>query len=116
MLPEQKGVGRPRRYCKQGCRQQAHIARKLAGARGLGPDEILISREELEELQGLLYGLETALEDVESDLAGSQGDAKAYREALDWLVTAATPLAAFWLHPVAVYGDSKLAPSADSTT
>ena len=69
VLPTRQGLGRPCVYCKQGCRQQAHIARKLAAARGLGPDEVLISRAALEELHGLLYGLQAALEDVDGDLA-----------------------------------------------
>ncbi|HDH25923.1 MAG TPA: hypothetical protein ENH00_07005 [Actinobacteria bacterium] len=114
-LPRRKGPGRPRRYCKQSCRQQAHIARKLADARGLGADDVLVSRRDLEELQGLLYGLETALEDVAGDLAaGSDGDA--YREAFEWLRATAEPLAVFWMEPKAAHIGSKLAPRADSTT
>ncbi|NOY54844.1 MAG: hypothetical protein GXP34_02560 [Actinobacteria bacterium] len=115
-LPKRKGPGRPRRYCKQSCRQQAHIARKLANAHGLGADDVLVSRGDLEELQGLLYGLETALEDVAGDLDGAGADGAAYREAFEWLRTAAEPLAAFWMEPKAAHSGSKVAPRADSTT
>ncbi|NIA24697.1 MAG: hypothetical protein GWP04_03925 [Gammaproteobacteria bacterium] len=116
MLPRRAGPGRPRRYCKQSCRQQAHIARKLADAHGLGADEVLVSRRDLEELQGLLYGLETALEDVAGDLETAGVDGDAYREAFEWLRGAAEPLAAFWMEPKAAQMGSKLAPCADSTT
>jgi hypothetical protein len=92
-------MGRPRVYCKQGCRQQAHIARKLAATRGLERDEVLISRAALEELQGLLYGLQTALEDVDGDLAAADDADHAYREAFDWLRRACRPLGEFWIEP-----------------
>jgi len=100
VLPRHQALGRPRVYCKQGCRQQAHIARKLAATRGLGPEEVLISRAALEELQGLLYGLQTALEDVEDDLVS--GTDQAYREAFDWLRRACLPLAEYWIEPRAL--------------
>ncbi len=101
-LPRQQALGRPRVYCKQGCRQQAHIARKLAATRGLKPDEVLVSRAALEELQGLLYGLQTALEDVEGDLVSVGGTDQAYREAFDWLRRACLPLADLWIEPRAL--------------
>lgn len=101
-LPRKQALGRPRIYCKQGCRQQAHIARKLATARGLGPDEVLISRGGLEELQGLLYGLQTALEDVDQDLRSATDEAQAYREAFMWLRNACEPLAEYWIEPRAI--------------
>jgi len=102
VLPRRQALGRPRVYCKQGCRQQAHIARKLAATRGLGPDEVLISKAALEELQGLLYGLQTALEDVQEDLAAVGGSDQAYREAFDWLRRACLPLAEYWIEPRAL--------------
>ena len=54
-LPDREGPGRPRRYCKAGCRQQAHLARKLAASHGLGDDDVIIDRQRLEELQGQVY-------------------------------------------------------------
>ncbi len=100
-LPQQGGAGRRRIYCKQGCRQQAHIARKLAASHGLGPDELIISRRDLEELQGHLYGLQAALEDVEDDLeqARRSGREPDYREAFEWLRASAVPLRSFWVEP-----------------
>lgn len=75
----------------------------------------MVSRYDLEELQGLLYGLQSAIEDVDSDLKDSDGAADAYREAFDWLRSATEPLASFWLEPKAVHAASKLAPPTDST-
>jgi hypothetical protein len=89
-------------YCKQGCRQQAHIARKMAASRGLAPDEVLISKAQLEELQGLLYGLHTAMEDVQGDLEAYTDAEQAYREAFDWLHRACVPLTRFWVEPKAI--------------
>jgi len=95
---EQTGRGRPRRYCRQGCRQQAHLARKLAAVHGLGDDDVVVSREHLEELQSLLYCLQAAIEDVDRDLADTDDPAE-QRAALRWLLENARPLAAVWIEP-----------------
>ena len=92
------GPGRPRRFCRPGCRQQAYLARKLAGAHGLGDDDVIVPREALEDLQSRLYCLQAALEDVERDLAASAEPADV-AEALDWLRENARPLAEVWIEP-----------------
>jgi hypothetical protein len=92
------GPGRPRRYCRQGCRQQAFLARKLAAAHGLGDDDVIVSRERVEEWQSHLYCLQAALEDVDRDL-GTSKDPKEVREALDWLLENCAPLRTFWVEP-----------------
>lgn len=97
-LPERKGPGRPRRYCRPGCRQQAHLARKLAAAHGLADADVIVHRQRLEELQGALYCLAAAVEDVDRDLAGEH-DAQDVREALDWLLENARPVATTWIEP-----------------
>lgn len=99
-LPERTGTGRPRRYCRPGCRQQAHIARKFAAAHGLGDDDVIIDRLQLEELQGALYCLQAAIEDVDGDVAGSPS-AREVRTALDWLLDNARPVADLWIEPKA---------------
>ncbi len=103
-LAPRPGPGRPRRYCRQGCRQQAHLARKLAAAHGLGDDDVIVSRVALDELQGRLYCLQASLEDVERDLAamdrvGTGDDAGELRQILAWLVENAVPAAALWIEP-----------------
>jgi hypothetical protein len=92
------GRGRPRLYCRQGCRQQAHLARKLAGAHGLGDDDVIVSRDRLEDLQGRLYGLQAALEDIERDLDRST-EPDDVADALAWLRENAEPLREVWIEP-----------------
>lgn len=77
------------------------MARKLATAHGLGPDDLIISRRDLEELQGHLYGLQAALEDVDGDFdqARRAGLAIDYREAYEWLYASAQPLRSTWIEP-----------------
>ncbi|MCU1353465.1 MAG: hypothetical protein JWM05_2674, partial [Acidimicrobiales bacterium] len=41
------------------------MARKLAAAHGLGDDDVIVARDELEQLQGALYCLQAAIEDVD---------------------------------------------------
>jgi len=77
------------------------MARKLATAHGLGADHLIISRRDLEELQGHLYGLQAALEDVDSDhdqakRAGMEFD---YQDAYKWLYANAQPLRSTWIEP-----------------
>lgn len=92
------GRGRPRRYCRQGCRQAAHLARKLAGAHGLGDDDVIVSRTVLEDLQGRLYCLQAAIEDVDRDLAASDAPDEV-AGALRWLMENARPVAEVWVEP-----------------
>ena len=98
-MVDQPAVGRKRRYCRQSCRQQAYLARKLAGAHDLAPDEVVVRRDELTDLQDRVYALQAALEDVAGDLAEADGPADV-RRALDWLVAQATPVAELWITPV----------------
>lgn len=90
------GPGRPREFCRPGCRQQAHVARKLAAAHGLGPDDVIIGRAALEELQSALYCLQAAIQDVDQDLKIADGPADV-RAALRWLLDNARPLADLWI-------------------
>lgn len=98
-LPDAARTGRPRRYCRAGCRQQAHLARKLAAVHGLSDGDVIVDREKLEELQGVLYCLQAAIEDVERDLAAGTPSGTEVREALEWLLVNARPAAACWVEP-----------------
>jgi hypothetical protein len=77
------------------------VARRFAAAHGLGDDDVIVSREKLEELQSRLYVLQAALEDVDRDLARSSepGDVA---EALVWLIENARPVAELWIEPRAL--------------
>ncbi len=59
---------------------------------------MIVDRRRLEELQGALYCLEAAIEDVDRDLAGKPTAAEV-REALTWLLDNARPAAACWIEP-----------------
>jgi hypothetical protein len=74
------------------------MARKLAEAHGLADDDVIVRRDDLEELQSLLYCLEAAIEDVDRDLAESNR-ADDVRQALRWLLENARPLAEVWIEP-----------------
>lgn len=54
--------------------------------------ELIVTRAALDELRDKLYVLEAAIEDVERDLVDAEGE-QAYRDALEWLLAAARPLA-----------------------
>jgi hypothetical protein len=92
------GPGRPRRFCRDGCRQQAYLARKLAATHGLGDDDVIVSRDALEDLQSRLYCLQAALEDIGRDLARSS-EPSDVADALAWLRENAAPLASAWIEP-----------------
>jgi len=74
------------------------MARKLAGAHGLGDDDLIVSRTQLDELQSRLYCLQAALQDVDRDLAVADGP-NDVREALAWLRENAQPVAQLWIEP-----------------
>ncbi|MFP5332228.1 MAG: hypothetical protein ACLGHX_07725 [Acidimicrobiia bacterium] len=100
-FPIPAGPGRPPRFCRRSHRQRAYEARRLAEAHGLGPDDVLIGRRSFEELRDLLYRIETALQDVDSDLAGG-ADASEYREALWHLYRTAAAVRTVAFEPTAI--------------
>lgn len=90
-LPERVGPGRPRRYCRQACRQAAYVAGQRRSELGLSEQELVVTRRALEDLRDRLYVLEAAVEDVERDLEEGETD-QVLRDALRWLLAAARPL------------------------
>lgn len=96
-LPVRAGPGRPRQYCRQSCRQQAYLARKLAEAHGLGDDEMIVARDDLEAIQDRVALLAQAIDDLERDRRqGGGSDVEAYR----WLLDHAREVASVRLEPV----------------
>lgn len=91
MLPARKGPGRPREFCGGACRQQDYLRRLRASDAGLAEHELIVTREELDDLYDRLYVLEAAVQDVEQDLAG-EPTLEDYRDAVAWLLEAAKPL------------------------
>jgi hypothetical protein len=88
-------TGRPRAYCRASCRQRDYEARRRGEEVGLSESELIVARSQLDALHDALYVLEAAIEDVERDLdrPADQLDTTDYREALDWLLAAARPVA-----------------------
>lgn len=80
-------------FCSQRCRQWDWVARQRARELQLSENELVVAREELDALHDELYVLACAVEDVERDLgAAGRPTASELRDAVDWLLTAATPL------------------------
>ncbi|MGI9603250.1 MAG: hypothetical protein ACR2QE_15285 [Acidimicrobiales bacterium] len=59
------GPGRPRRYCRQGCRQSSYLARRLAAASGLDGQTTVVATVAWEELLDRRFELELALGDLD---------------------------------------------------
>ncbi|HEX8804644.1 MAG TPA: hypothetical protein VF743_10630 [Acidimicrobiales bacterium] len=91
MLAVRPGPGRRREFCGDSCRQMDYQARRRASAAGLGDDELIVSRHELDDLQDRLYALEAAVEDVEHDLLEAR-TVDDHRAAVRHLLEAARPL------------------------
>jgi hypothetical protein len=92
-LVERTGPGRPQVFCRQACRQAAYVAGRRRDELGLSETELVVARQELDELRDKLYVLEAAIEDVDRDLAAAEGE-EDLREALAWILAAARPLIA----------------------
>lgn len=92
-LPARKGPGRPRRFCSARCRQWDWVAHQRASELELSEGELVIAREQLDELHDELYVLACAVDDVERDLAASRRrTVTELTDAVHWLLDAARPL------------------------
>ncbi len=85
------GPGRPRLFCKAACRQADYVARQRTAELGINEAELIITRSALDDLRDRLYVLETAVDDVDQDLAAAT-TVQELQDALDWLLAAARPL------------------------
>jgi hypothetical protein len=90
-LPPPAATGRPRQYCRATCRQRDFEARQRSAEAGLAESELVVTRQQLDELLDQLYVLEAAVEDVERDLRGTPTK-QDYADAVQWLLQAARPL------------------------
>lgn len=88
------GPGRPREYCRRSCRQRDYEARRRSAELGIGDAHLVVARAELDDLHDRLYELHAAIEDAERDLAAADPPGERdYREALEWVLSVARPLA-----------------------
>lgn len=92
-LPAPASTGRPRLYCRQSCRQQDYEARTRSSELRLGDNELVVVRNEFDELRDAAHVLAYAVDDTERDLRAATNATKAeLREMLDWLLEAARPV------------------------
>lgn len=93
VLPEQ-GMGRPRQFCSQACRQWHWVGQQRARELHLSEHELVVTKSELDELHDQLYVLACAVNDAERDLraAGAKASPRELREIVDWLLEAGRPL------------------------
>ena len=63
------GVGRPRMYCAQSCRQRAYEHRSALQRGGLPTDAVVLSAAERDDLADRLFQVRCAAEDVATALA-----------------------------------------------
>ncbi len=96
------GPGRPQRYCRKSHRQRAYEARREAKRRDLGPDEVIISRRNWEQLRDALYRLEAAGEDIAIDLGAGRATKQDYIHALGHLSAAVRDLQDVAVEPTAI--------------
>lgn len=94
VLPERSGPGRPRQFCSQRCRQWEWVSRQRADELDLSENELVIARDELDELHDDLYVLACAVGDAEADLeaAGARPTVRELRSIVQGLLDAAKPL------------------------
>jgi hypothetical protein len=75
------------------------VARQRARELHLSEGELVVARAELDALHDLLYELACAVDDVERDLEGGVPSEDDWRQAVEWLLTAARPLRDLELRP-----------------
>lgn len=90
-------------FCCRSHRQRAYEARLRSDALGVPAGQVIVAETELARVHDRLYRLETAIEDVDADLAR---DARpySYREALEHLLEAARDLVGMVVEPVRAVG------------
>ncbi len=100
VLPPQR-IGRPRVFCSQACRQWDWVGRQRARELQLNENELIVAKEELDQLHDEMYVLACAVNDVERDLqaAGKGPRPGEVTEMLSWLLGAARPIRDRELHP-----------------
>ena len=100
VLQERSGAGRPRAYCSQPCRQWDWVARQRAREVQLSDEQLVMAREELNDIHDALYVLSCAVDDVQRDLADiEKPSAKELRDMLQWILECAEPIGSLRLRP-----------------
>jgi hypothetical protein len=98
-LEERPGAGRPPRFCSPSHRQRAYEARRRADALHVPDGQTIVAESDLRLLHDRLYQLESAVDDVRTDIAG-RPSAHECRRALEHLLDAANDLVGMVVEPV----------------
>jgi hypothetical protein len=78
-----EGPGRPRLYCRRSCRQRDYEARLRAAELGVGERELVVTRQQLEEIRDRVFVLSCAIQDWD------QAEASDRRRTLNEVIAAA---------------------------
>ena len=81
-------------FCSQACRQWHWVGKQRADELQLSESELIVAKDELDQLHDELYVLACAVNDTDRDLAaaGEKPTAKELHEIIEWLLEAARPL------------------------
>ena len=91
-LPASSGPGRPKKFCSQKCRQWDWVARQRAAELELSENELVVAREELDNLKDMIFVLQCAVNDVRNDLESPRQTKDSLNDMLTWLLDAADPV------------------------
>jgi hypothetical protein len=86
-------------FCSRSHRQRAYEARRRAESLSIPVGQVIVSEADLQVLHDRLYRLESAIEDVQSDL-GAKPTMAAYREAFEHLYDPAHDLVGVIIEPM----------------
>jgi len=70
-MPERAAdaVGRKPKYCRRSCRQRAYEARQRGAQLGVADDELVITRNELDDVNDRLFDVANVVRDAQVQLA-----------------------------------------------
>ena len=99
VLTNKSGPGRRREFCSQRCRQWDWVSRQRAADLQLSENELVMTRDELDELKDQIYVLHCAVIDAKRDLEHPRHTKETLLDVVNWLLEAAEPVAAASLTP-----------------
>lgn len=99
VLANQSGPGRRREFCSQRCRQWDWVSRQRAADLQLSENELVMTRDELDQLKDQIYVLHCAVIDAKRDLEHPRHTKETLLDIVNWLLEAAEPVAAASLIP-----------------
>lgn len=69
-MPERAGgvTGRPPKYCRRSCRQRAFESRRRGADLGVADDELVITRNELDDVNDRLFDISLAAADARAQV------------------------------------------------